>query len=136
MKEEKVFTKYDCERLLSLFNNYKIKNPAEGECIENLKQQILKGKPVDADKIQENIVTINTRFILKNLGTGAQKECMLTLPDESNAKYENISVLSMLGSQLLGNKIGAVVKENLESEKYYMIEKIIYQPEAAGEINS
>ena len=135
MKEEKIFTKYNCERILSLFNNYRIENPTELEYIETLKQQILKNKPVDADKINDNIVTINTILILKNLGNGSQKEYHLTLPDESNTKCEKLSILSMVGSQVLGNKIGAIVKENSESEKYYMIEKIIYQPEAAGDSN-
>ena len=136
MKEEKVFSKNDCEKMLNLFNNYKIKNPAEGEYLANLKQQILKNKPLDAKKIKENIVTINTILILKNLGNGSRKEYQLTLPDESDTKSEKISILSMLGSQILGNKVGAVVKENLGSETYYMIERIIYQPEAAGEVNS
>ena len=135
MKEEKVFSKNDCERLLNLFNNYKIKNPAEGEYIENLKQQILKTKPVDAKKINENIVTINTIFVLKNLGTGTQKEYQLTLPDESDTKYEKLSILSMLGSQVLGSKVGVVVKEISGSEKYYSIERIIHQPKLE-EINS
>ena len=135
MKEEKIFTKYNCEKILSLLNNYKIKNQAEGEYIENLKQQILKCKPVDAKKIKDNIVTINTRLVLKNIGNGSQKEYLLALPDESNCKCEKLSILSIIGSQVLGNKIGAIVKENLESEKYYLIERIIYQPEAAGDIN-
>ncbi|MCL2154680.1 MAG: GreA/GreB family elongation factor [Leptospirales bacterium] len=134
MKEEKIFTKYNCEKILNLLNNYKIKNPTEGEYIENLKQQILRCKPVDAKKIKDNIVTINTRLILKNLGNGSQKEYLLTLPDESNSKCEKLSILSMIGLQVLGNKIGAIVKENSDSEKYYLIERIIYQPEAAGEI--
>ena len=136
MKEEKVFSKCDCEKLLNLFNNYEIKNPSEGEYIENLKLQILKHKPVDAKKIKENIVTINTILVLKNLGNGSRKEYQLVLPDESDTKSEKLSVLSMLGSQILGNKVGSVVKEKSESEKYFMIERIIYQPEAAGEVNS
>ena len=133
MKDKKIFTKYDCERILNFFNNYKIKNPTENEYIENLKQEILKSKPVDPQKIKENIVTINSRLILKNLGNGLQKEYHLTLPDEST-KYEKLSILSTIGAQVLGNKIGAVVKEKLKSEEYYIIEKITYQPQAAGDM--
>lgn len=135
MKDDKIFTKYDCERILTLLNNYKIKNHTENEYIENLKQQILKSKPVDSKKIKENIVTINSILILKNLGTGSRKEYHLTFPDESNAKSEKLSILSMIGSQVLGSKIGSVVKENSKSEKYYIIEEITYQPEAAGDFN-
>ena len=135
MKDKKVFTKYDCERILKLLNNYKIENPTENKYIEELKQEIFKSKHVDSKKINENTVTINSRIVLKNLGTGLQKEYHLAFPDESATEYEKLSILSMIGSQVLGNKIGTIVKENSESEKYYIIEKITYQPEAAGDMH-
>ena len=135
MKDERVFTKHDSERILTLISNYKVQNPTETGYIENLKQQIIKSKHVDSEKIKENIITINSIFILKNLGTGSQKEYHLTLPDEPNAKSEKLSILSMLGLQVIGNKVGSIVRENFESEKYYMIDKITYQPEAAGDFD-
>jgi regulator of nucleoside diphosphate kinase len=126
MKDDRVFSKPDCERILNLFDNYSIQDESEKKLIETLKQQILKSKPVDAKKMKENIVTINSRIILRNIGNGTREEYHLVCPDDSDIKCKKISVFSGIGSQVLGSKIGAVIKENSNSEKYYMIEDIIY----------
>jgi len=133
MKDERVFSKTNCERLLNLFENYNIQDESEKKLIETLKSQILKSKPVDAKKIKENIVTINSKIVLRNIGNGLREEYHLVFPDDSDLKCRKISILSGIGSQILGNKIGAVIKENSSTEKYYMIEDIVYQPEASGD---
>jgi len=128
MNSERVFSKCDCEKLLNLFDNYHIQDESEKKLIETLKQQILKSKPVDAKKIKENIVTINSKIILRNIGNGMREEYHLVFPDDSDLKCRKISVFSGIGSQVLGSKIGAVIKENSSTEKYYMIEDIVYHP--------
>jgi len=128
MKDDRIFSKFDCERLLNLFDNYNIQDESEKKLIETLKQQILKSKPVDAKKIKENIVTINSKIILRNIGNGIREEYHLVLPDDSDLKCRKISIFSGIGSQVFGSKIGAVIKENSSSEKYYMIEDITYHP--------
>jgi regulator of nucleoside diphosphate kinase len=135
MKSDRTFSKNDCERILNLFDKYTIQDESEKKLIETLKQQILKSKPVDAKKIKENIVTVNSKIVLRNIGNGLREEFHLVFPDDSDLKCRKISIFSGLGSQVLGNKIGAVVKENSGSEKYYMIEDILYQPEAVGDLH-
>jgi len=125
MNSERVFSKCDCEKILNLFNSYDIHDETEKKLIENLKHQILKSKPVDPKKIKENIVTINSTIILRNIGNGLREEFHLVFPDDSDLKSRKLSILSGIGSQILGNKIGAVIKENSGTEKYYMIEDII-----------
>jgi regulator of nucleoside diphosphate kinase len=135
MKCDRIFSKHDCERILILFDNYTIQDESEKKLIETLKQQILKSKPVDAKKIKEDVVTVNSKIVLRNIGNGLREEFHLVFPDDSDLKCRKISIFSGLGSQVLGNKIGAVVKENSGSEKYYMIEDILYQPEASGDLH-
>lgn len=125
MNSERVFSKNDCEKIMSLFDNYHIQDESEKKLMENLKQQILKSKPVDSCKIKDNIVRINSRIVLRNIGNGLREEFHLVFPDDSDIKGKKISIFSGIGSQVLGNKIGAVIKENSGSEKYYMIEDII-----------
>lgn len=131
MNSERVFLKNDCEKMLHLFDNYPIQNEYEKQLIETLKQRILKSKPVDSKKIKDNVVTINSKIVLRNIGNGLREECYLVFPEDSDLKCKKISILSSIGSQLLGNKIGAVIKENTTTEKYYMIEDIIYRPEVS-----
>lgn len=134
MNSERVFSKCDSERILNFFENYQIRNESEKQFIETLKQQILKSKHVDAKKINENIVTLNSKIILRNIGNGSREEYHLVFPEESDLKSKKLSIFSNIGSQVLGNKVGAVIKENSDKEKYYMIEDITYKPEVSDDL--
>jgi len=135
MNKERIFSKNDCEKILNLFDKYNVTDETEKQLLESLKQLILKSKPVDAKKIKENIVTINSKIVLRNIGNGLREEFHLVFPDDTDVRSKKLSVFSGIGSQILGNKIGAVIKENSSSEKYYMIEDIIYQPQLKSELH-
>ncbi len=135
MRSDKIFSKFDFERIEQTFEQYNNPDESERHIIELLKQQLHHSKLVDPKKIRSNIVTMNSKFILTNLGNGIKEEYHLVYPDDSDFKKKKISVLSGIGAQLLGSTIGTVIKENSFSEKYYMIESIVYQPEAAGHYN-
>lgn len=133
MHTSRVFTKFDCERICSISADYSVKDPGEKENVHLLLEQISRTRPVDQRKIKSNIVTINSKFILRNLGTGIKEEFYLVLPEEADPKKNRISVFSGLGSQILGSKIGTVVKGSHGANQYFSIEEITYQPEASGD---
>ena len=125
MKSEKVFSRNDCARILDLFDNYQANNETEKELLDILKQQISKSRQMDDEKINENFVTMDSRIVLKNIGNGSRDIYHLVLPDDSDIKNKKISILSGIGTQILGSRIGTVIKEKPGSEKYFIIEDII-----------
>jgi len=135
MRSDKIFSEFDCERIERAFAQYNNTNESEKKLIELLKNQLHRSRQVPPQKIKANVVTMNSKFILKNIGNGAKEEYHLVSPEESDVKKKKISLLSGIGSQVLGSTIGTVIKENSGSEQYYIIESIIYQPEAAGHYN-
>lgn len=130
MNSERVFSRIDYEKMMNIFDTYSVQDETEKKLLEALKMQIMKSKPVDEKKIKENIVTVNSKIILRNIGNGTREEVHLVFPGDYDKKSKKISVLSGIGAQILGNKIGAVIRECSSSEKYYMIEDIIYRPES------
>jgi len=135
MMHSRVYTKFDCERINDLSVNFNAKDPVEEKNFNILLSQISRAKPVDQKKIKPNIVTINSRFVLRNLGNGEKNEYSLVFPREADVKRNRISILSDLGSQILGSSIGSVVKGNPDTNQYLAIEDILYQPEASGDYN-
>jgi len=135
MRCDKIFSKYDCERIQHAFAKYDIVDEYEQKLIELLKNQLQRAKQVDPKKIKSNVVTMNSKFVLTNLGNGKKEEYHLVFPDESDANNKKISLISGIGAQVIGSSIGTVIKGNSGSEQYFMIESIIYQPEAAGHFN-
>lgn len=135
MHTDKIFSRFDCERIEQTFAQYSNTTEYEKKLIELLKNQLHRCKKVPPQKIKSNVVTMNSKFVLKNLGNGKKEEYHLVFPDEADSKKRKISVLSVIGSQVLGSTTGTVVKENSGSEQYFIIESIVYQPEAAGHYN-
>jgi len=72
---------------------------------------------------------------LRNLGNGKKKIVSLVYPDDSVKSEDKLSILSPLGSRVLGCTIGNVVNGCPFDDDYYLIEKILYQPEASGDFH-
>ncbi len=128
----KVVTRNDREKLLKLLEEARHTTSAEEQSIRKLRHCLEKIKPVDSRKIKPFIVTMNSTFSLKNLGNGSKETYRLVYPPDSDPSRNNISVLSHIGSEALGTPEGTIIKTDSRGEQYYLIEEIIYQPEAAG----
>ncbi len=126
------FTRHDYEMLTKLFTEMKPQTNDELCCAQTLKNAIARCKPVDPEKIKEDIVTLNCTFRLKNLGNGKQFTYSLVFPDDCNGDKENISVLSSIGSEVLGKPVGAIIKTDPRNDQYFIIESVISRPEPAG----
>jgi regulator of nucleoside diphosphate kinase len=135
MNKKKVFTKYDYERLLRILEDDASASEYDEKNVIILKEYLRHSKLVDPKEIRSNIVTMNTRFSLKNIGNGKKEIFSLVFPYEQDNDKNKISVLSKMGTQVLGSSIGTVVQSNPTGNQYYIIEDILYQPEAAGDFN-
>ncbi len=132
MRKYKIFTRHDYERLWGVIESSEgISGDLAGNA-KTLKRDLEHSRLVEPDEIRPNIVTMNSKFYLKNLGNGKKDIYSLVFPKDSTEKNK-INVLSGLGMQILGSTIGTVVKTNPAGEQYYVIDDIVYQPEAAGD---
>jgi regulator of nucleoside diphosphate kinase len=128
---KRLITKYDYERIqkvLSYINPY--------ECcrsVEKLRNKFKKAKLIDSKKIKSTVITMNSRFRLRNLGNGFKKEFVLVFPSESDPKNNKISIFDDIGSEIFAHEQGDVIRLENSDDAYYLIEAVIYQPEAAGD---
>lgn len=128
---KRLITKYDYERIQKVLSYV---NPYEySQSIEKLRNKFKKAKLIDPNKIKSTVVTMNSRFRLKNLGNGFKKEFVLVFPNESDPKNNKISIFDDIGSEIFAHEQGEVVRLENDEDAYYLIEDIIYQPEAAGD---
>ncbi len=133
LSSKKVITKYDYERIQNILAN--IDTSEYERQIKKLKEIFKSAKLIDPKKIKSTIITMNTKFKLKNLGNGYKKECVLVFPEDSDKKNNKISIFDEIGSELFAHEVGDVIHFNSTEDAYYLIEDIIYQPEAAGDYN-
>jgi regulator of nucleoside diphosphate kinase len=128
---KRLITKYDYERIQNILS---FVNPYEYyRSIEKLKEKFKRAKLIDSKKIKPTVITMNSRFRLRNLGNGFKKEFVLVFPDDSDPKNNKISIFDDIGSEIFAHEQGDVVRLENSDDAYYLIEDIIYQPEAAGD---
>jgi regulator of nucleoside diphosphate kinase len=132
MRNGRVFTRYDFERIMSILGNRDVAAALDAGTVNALKRDLEHSRLVDSTDIRSNIVTMNSKFYLKNLGNGRKDVYSLVFPEDCNDKSK-INVFTGMGMQLLGSTIGTVIKPEPSGDRYLVIEEIVYQPEAAGD---
>jgi len=92
---------------------------------------------VQAEDILECVVTMNSRVRLREMKTNKMFEITLVYPQDVNINERKVSILAPVGIAILGCKEGDLVELPVPtgSTISYVIEKVIYQPEAAGDFH-
>jgi len=124
-------TERDAERLTQLVEVLRV--PANRpRTLKDLERKLNEAELFKSPAIARNVVTMNSTVRLKDLESGEQSVFTLTFPHGADLSQHRISVLTPVGTALLGRKVGHVLECKTSSGlKRFRIEKILYQPEAA-----
>ncbi len=72
----------------------------------NLKAELDRATIVDESAISEDIVTLNSTVTIRDLDTGEIESYSVTMPEHANPSEDRISILSPIGTGLLGYAVG------------------------------
>lgn len=132
MKNIKI-TNLDYIRLSKLVESAKNKQNIELKNINTLFNEIRRAEKIDSKKISPKIITMNSVVKILNEETKNQIIIKVVYPEEADFKKGFISILSPLGTALLGYEIGDKVFFNAPKGKVKItIQDIKYQPESEG----
>ncbi|HNP08001.1 MAG TPA: GreA/GreB family elongation factor [Cyclobacteriaceae bacterium] len=133
IEQKRIVTIEDYNRLMDILGPAETKREVPPHVEQILK--LLRGAElVDQQEIGRNVVTMNSKTLLKSLTNGRQAELTLTYPTEANPINSRISVLSNIGVALLGIKVGETVTwQTPVGRGEFCVEEVLYQPEAAKE---
>jgi regulator of nucleoside diphosphate kinase len=90
---------------------------------------------IEPELVPPTLVTMNSRVRFTVLSTDASMIRRLVYPRDQAADPENISLLTPMGSALLGLSVGQEIEWQIPGSKNMRvrIDAIEYQPEAAGD---
>lgn len=128
-------TNYDRKRLEELAAGYFLQEISRDKqkLLNLLEGRLRRSKVVAWKEINPNIVTMNSMIRLKKLDDNEKAEYSLVFPEDANLLRNKISILSYLGISLLGCKVNDLIKvRSSEGIQRFMINSILYQPEANG----
>jgi regulator of nucleoside diphosphate kinase len=131
----RVITEPDYGRLRQLFGSAQQRMTHAGELM-SLQQELASGQIVPPRRVPKKIVTMNSRVRVRDLRTDESATYTLVYPHEADIEQNKLSVLAPLGRALLGAQMGDTVSFDAPAgRRRLLVEKILYQPEAAGDFH-
>jgi regulator of nucleoside diphosphate kinase len=104
------------------------------ELLERLDEKLASATVVAPETMRPDVVTMNSKVVLSSPVWEAPREYRLVYPRERTGEPGELSVLSALGTQLLGARIGArFALGSGPSSRLVELSALTYQPEAAGD---
>ncbi|MBR9981190.1 MAG: nucleoside diphosphate kinase regulator [Desulfatitalea sp.] len=104
--------------------------------LEALAEELDEAEIVSSKEVRPDVVTMNSKVVLRDLDTSETRTCTLVFPRDADADKGAISVLAPVGTAILGYAKGDVVEWQVPAGvRRIKIEDILYQPEAAGDFH-
>lgn len=132
MERHLTITQRDRERLTRLIDDAIYANAQTDKAFRVLQGELARATVVDPDKLPQDVVTMRSRALISL--DGEEEEISLVYPDEANWESGKLSILSPIGTALIGYRAGDQVDWHVPGGlKRIEIKKVLYQPEAAGD---
>ena len=101
-----------------------------------LERKIASGAECMPHEMPPDIVTMNSMILVTNVDTAASYVFTIVYPVDANTERGRISIFEPLATAMLGHSVGDIVQwRSSEGLCRWRIEKLIYQPEAAGDFH-
>jgi regulator of nucleoside diphosphate kinase len=130
-----VITEADFDRLKHLVDSPRYRT-THSMLLMSLKQELDRGRVVAPGRVPKGVVTMHSRVRVRDLGGDEIETYTLVYPDEADINDGELSVLAPLGTALLGTRVGDVVEFDAPAgTRRLKVERVLYQPEAAGDLH-
>lgn len=132
MAKELIISRIDRERLNRLIQDAQYSGGSQDPSYRALRQEIERARVVEPQALPANVLSMRTRAVIAL--DGEEKEAQLVYPDEADWTRGLLSVLSPVGTALIGYREGDKIQWDVAGGRTSIeIRRILYQPEAAGD---
>lgn len=129
-------TKNDYTRIYKAITDAKNSKTINSNEAEKLLYELSKAEIVPSEKIDKDVVTMNSEVKLFFENTQKEQSFKIVYPQDANLKENKISIFSPIATALIGYKIGDEVEWIVPGGMTKIkIVDLIYQPEAAGDFD-
>ena len=130
-------TSTDMELLVGLLDFARPTNEIDLANLERLEEELYQANIVEPKDIPLNVVTINSKVWLREIDSDHEITFILVFPLEANLSEHKISILSPIGSAVIGRQTGGIIKwKSPGGIKRAKIRKMLCQFEIQGNFDS
>ena len=131
MKRRIIMTEKDREKLQDLINEILLTEVDGVRHVRALDAEMSLAKVLPSGKVPPDVITMHTEVVL-SVGDAEDEAYKLVYPDEADLSSNRISVMSPIGTAILGYREGDVIDwEVPDGHVAIHVKRITYQPEAA-----
>ena len=124
-------TEFDLRRLDALFE--RIRRHVNPPARTDLEREVERATVVKPEEIPATVVTMNSQVQVVDIDSAERRCLTLVFPAMASIDAGRVSVLAPLGTALLGSREGSQVAwVTPRGARQLRIERVVYQPEAAG----
>jgi len=137
MRERAIhITDFDMKRLRQLLEGTHIWNQKDRTYLERLEEELDRAVLVTSKNVPSDVITMNSEVVISDLDTGKEMTYRLVFPGDADIEQGKISILAPIGTALIGFRTGDIVKWKVPARtRRLRIERVVYQPEAAGDFH-
>jgi regulator of nucleoside diphosphate kinase len=126
-------TDFDSRQLQNVVASSLSKDPQDLGSVERLERRLDDVEIIRADRIEPDIVTMNSEVRISDLDTHETIVFRLVFPNAADATAGKISVLAPMGMAVLGRAEGDHVSwETPGGMRRLRVDQVLYQPEREG----
>ena len=128
-------TTHSGQRLLTELDFTRISKLNRGQLPEDLVEDLNSADLVVSRDVASDVVTMNSQVEIVHDGSARRQKFTLCYPADADAGQGLISVLSPVGSALLGRRVGDTACWQMPQgeERSAKVAAILFQPEASGD---
>ncbi len=129
-------TRQDHQRLTDMLEEALARKSRDTAFLKELASELAQADAVDPQDVPADVITMNSRVVLKDVGSGERMEYTLVFPEQADVEKGRLSVVSPIGTAILGYSKGDLITwQTPGGPREIEIVDIPYQPEAAGDYN-
>lgn len=135
MSTRKIYiTTPDRQRLTFMLEEALAGKHRDAAFLKELARELSLAETVEPKDVPADVVTMNSRVVLKDVESGENSEYTLVFPEQADVALGRLSVVSPIGTAILGYAKGASITwQTPGGPRQIKIVDIPYQPEAAGD---
>ena len=136
VQKQAVVTETDRRRLKEMIRSLAAVAGPFRDQLRDLEDQVCGARVVPPGRVPPDVVTMDSQVRLVDVDTDRPQTLTLVYHGEAGMFGSRLSVLTPLGVRLLGSRVGDVIEWPVPcGVRRLRVERILFQPEAAGEFN-
>jgi regulator of nucleoside diphosphate kinase len=130
---KRILSADDRERLIPAVDRARNSWLTYAPYLDLFRSELRRTRAVPPSQVPGDLITMNSRFVLSHPHGDGSVEYTLVYPEQEAPHLGKVSVLSPMGTALLGARVGEeVVWISADGPEVATVQRLIYQPEADG----